>query len=57
MASITYRKGKKGVAARIRVSAGYDAEGRQIICSTTCHPPAGLTGDALRRYVEDAAAR
>ena len=31
MASITYRKGKKGVAARIRVSAGYDAEGRQII--------------------------
>ena len=57
MASITYRKGKKGITARIRVSAGYDAEGRQLMCSTTCHPPAGLTGEALHRYVEEAAAR
>ncbi len=39
MASITYRNGKKGVTARIRVSAGYDAEGRQLVCSTTCRPP------------------
>lgn len=57
MASITYRKGKKGITARIRVSSGYDAEGHQLICSTTCHPPAGLSGDALYRYVEEAAAR
>ncbi len=57
MASITYRNGKKGVTARIRVSAGYDAEGRQLVCSTTCHPPAGLTGEALRRFVEEAAER
>ena len=57
MAAITYRSGQKGITARIRVSAGYDENGRQIIVSTTYRPPSGLSGDALRQNVEEAAAR
>ena len=57
MATILYRNGKKGLAARIRVSGGYDQNGRQIVHSMTYHPPENLIGQALRQDVERAAAR
>ena len=57
MASITYRSGKNGVSARIRVSAGYGPDGRQQVYSTTCRPPAQLAGRALTEWVEREAQR
>lgn len=52
MASITPRKGKNGeiVSYRIRVSRGYDYNGKRIKPYTTEYkPPVGLTGKQLER--------
>lgn len=45
MATIT----KRGDSYRIRVSCGYNAQGKQIVKSTTWKPPAGMTAKQIEK--------
>lgn len=52
MAQITKRNKKDGVSYLLRVSVGYDKNGRQVTRSKTWTPPPGLTGRKLDREVQ-----
>lgn len=56
MATVQKRTGKTGVSYLIRVSAGYDSEGKQIIKSKTWRPAEGMTEKQTERELSRVAA-
>lgn len=56
MATIQKRVGKTGISYLIRVSAGYDTEGKQIVKSKTWRPAAGMTEKQTERELRRVAA-
>ncbi|MDD4565027.1 MAG: tyrosine-type recombinase/integrase [Eubacteriales bacterium] len=49
MANITERKGKRGTSYRIRVSAGFDQEGKQVFKVKTWKSEAGMTAKQIEK--------
>ena len=53
MAKITKRTKKDGTCSYcIRVSNGYDREGRQVLVNRTFTPPPGMTGKKLEKELQ-----
>ena len=52
MANITPIERKRGITYRIRVSAGYDSYGKQIIKSMNWIPTAGMTDKQSKKELE-----
>ena len=52
MRNVTKRVGKNGVSYRIKISNGYDINGKQIVRSMTYNPDSGMTNKQIEKEVE-----